>query len=107
MFIPTGEMKKLPTKIYKDKKLLTETRQKILQTFPRNTLIKFTPPPMDKKLLRKMQKEAKDTDKILQKVLYRTSSAFRPLDCSIRALYQTKPSEENKQCGSTWNYHFF
>ncbi|CAG8844432.1 26900_t:CDS:2, partial [Gigaspora margarita] len=103
-FIPTGEMEKLPTKIYKDNKLPPETRQKILQMFPRNTLIKFTPPPMDKELLRKMQKKAKDTDKILQKVSYCTSSALRLFDCSIRALYQTKPSEENKQALEAWEY---
>ncbi|KAF0458655.1 hypothetical protein F8M41_000922 [Gigaspora margarita] len=96
-FIPTGKMGKLPTKIYKELKLPNETRQHILQTFPRNALIKFTPPPMDKKLAKRMRKEAKEIDKTLQRVSYRTSSILRPLDNAIRTLYQTKPDTQNKQ----------
>ncbi|CAG8711692.1 3236_t:CDS:10 [Cetraspora pellucida] len=103
-FMPTGEIEKLPTRIYKDNKLPTDTRQRLLQTFPRNTFIKFTPPPMDKELLKRMQKESKDTDKILQRVSYQTSSSLRPLDCAIKMLYQTKPNSENKQALEAWEY---
>ncbi|CAG8737639.1 29022_t:CDS:10 [Gigaspora margarita] len=89
-FTPTGEMEKLLTKIYKDNKLPTKQDRKYYRRFQEIRL-------SNKELFRKMRKEAKDTNKILQRVLYHTSLVLRPLDCSIRALYQTKPNAENKQ----------
>ncbi|CAG8783896.1 23784_t:CDS:1, partial [Dentiscutata erythropus] len=103
-FIPMGEMDKLSSKIYKENKLSNETHQHLLQTFPRNTLIKFSQPPMDKELARQMRKEAKDVDKTLQCVSYRTSSILRPLDNAIRTIYQTKPDPQNEQATETWEY---
>ncbi|CAG8563670.1 8043_t:CDS:1, partial [Dentiscutata erythropus] len=44
------EIDKLLTRIYKEYKLLNEIRQYILQTFLRNTLIKFMPPSINKEL---------------------------------------------------------
>ncbi|CAG8615239.1 21153_t:CDS:2 [Dentiscutata erythropus] len=95
-FFSIGEMDKLPTKIYKENKLSTETWQCLLQTFPRNALIKFLPPPIDKEMARCMQKDAKELDKTLQHVSYYSSSILRPLDNAIHTLYQTKPDKQNK-----------
>ncbi|CAG8769604.1 17846_t:CDS:10, partial [Cetraspora pellucida] len=103
-FFPAGEMDKLPTKIYKENAIPNETRQRLLQTFPRNANIKFTPPPMDKQLLKRMSRKAKEVDKTLQKISYHYSSALRPLDNAIRTLYQTKPDAQNKQALETWEY---
>ncbi|KAF0455120.1 hypothetical protein F8M41_001497 [Gigaspora margarita] len=108
-FIPMGEMVKLPNKIYKKNKLPNEVRQHLLQTFPRNALIKFAPPPMDKELAKRMRKEAKDIDKTLQRVSYRSFSVLRPSIMQFAhyiKLNQISRMNKLQKPGSIWNCHY-
>ncbi|CAG8511669.1 14936_t:CDS:2 [Dentiscutata erythropus] len=102
MFIPTYEMQTLPTKIYKNNMLQAEERQKLLQLFSCNKLVRFKPPPMDKDMSRRMQKNHKEFDKMLYKILYHTSAVLRPLDNAIKMAYETKPPPDKKEAGGVW-----
>ncbi|CAG8787748.1 14325_t:CDS:2, partial [Racocetra fulgida] len=50
----------------------TEERQKLLQSFLHNRLIKFTPQPINRELSKYIQRDQKKFDKIFYKISYYT-----------------------------------
>src|ERR1051325_6731623 len=74
-------MAKLPMEV----SLVTAARSQILQAEPQNKNIIFVPPKMEPRMLSRMSKTDKETDKNYRKLLYHFSSVIRPLDNSLRA----------------------
>ncbi|CAB5375990.1 hypothetical protein RhiirA5_370167 [Rhizophagus irregularis] len=85
------------------KNLLSQsTRKIILQSEPRNRDISFDPPIMDKKLWNSMFKPAKKQDKNIRRVIYKVSSAIRPIDNTLRMVYASKPESTDGETYKTW-----
>ena len=93
----TGFMAELPTHIFKNNLLSSSIRRTILQNEPKNKEIFFTPPDMDKKMWTQMSRSSKEHDKDIRRLLYRTSSALRPLDNTLRFIYASKPEDSASQ----------
>ncbi|CAG8820043.1 13666_t:CDS:2 [Gigaspora margarita] len=86
-WIPTGKMLNLLTRIHK-KNLLS-------QSF-KNAEIKYKAPTIDKQIWKLMLTHAKNTDKLLAKIAYRSSAVLQPLDNSLRAIYNSKPENNTE-----------
>ncbi|CAG8598542.1 16939_t:CDS:2, partial [Dentiscutata heterogama] len=99
---PSEEMLRFPTRIHKDNTLSQEERKLILQAQPRNKNIRFQPPSMDKTLWKNMSKQTRETDKLLSKLAYRWSATLRPLDNTLRLLYDSKPDQDDKEALESW-----
>jgi hypothetical protein len=93
-WVPTGSMRTLPTGIFKGNLLPNETRKLVLKSEPKNKDISFVPPLMDKRLWSKMPRFAREQDKNLRRVIYKVSSAIRPIDNTLRMVYASRPEEE-------------
>ncbi|CAG8823075.1 34265_t:CDS:2, partial [Gigaspora margarita] len=74
----------------------------ILKEQPRNAQIKYEASHMDKRIWKLISLQAKETDKLLSKVAYRSSATLRPLDNTLRAIYYTKP-DTNLEALQAWN----
>ncbi|KAF0509732.1 hypothetical protein F8M41_018531 [Gigaspora margarita] len=92
----TNEMLNFFTKIHKDNLLAKTARTNILKEQPRNAEIKYEAPTMDKRIWKLMSPQAKETDKLLSKIAYRSSATLRPLDNTLRAIYDRKPDNDMK-----------
>ncbi|CAG8582884.1 7892_t:CDS:10 [Gigaspora margarita] len=64
------------TKIHKDNLLAKTARTNILKEQPRNAEIKYEAPTMDKRIWKLMSPQAKETDKLLSKIAYRSSATL-------------------------------
>lgn len=62
----------------------------------------FDPPIMDKKIWSSMPRAAKDQDKNLRRVVYKVSSAVRPIDNTLRMVYASKPESTEGETYKTW-----
>jgi hypothetical protein len=98
----TGEMRNLPTGIFKRNLLSNTVRKSILQAEPRNRDISFEPPIMDRKLWSAMSKNNKEQDKNLRRATYRFSSVVRPIDNTLRLVYASKPDDESGSQYEAW-----
>ncbi|CAG8817197.1 10389_t:CDS:2 [Gigaspora margarita] len=103
-WFPTGEMHYLSTKINKDSLLPKTTRTEILKNQPHNSEIKYEAPSIDKQIWKLMSPQAKEPDKLLAKVAYHSFAILRPLDNSLRAIYNIKP-DNNDEALMAWEYN--
>ncbi|CAG8787085.1 39063_t:CDS:2 [Gigaspora margarita] len=102
-WFPTGEMHCLPTKIHKDSLLPKTTRTEILKNQPCNSEIEYEAPSMNKRIWKLMSLQAKETNKLLAKVAYRSSAILRPLNNSLKAIYNMNP-DNNNEALMAWEY---
>uniref|UniRef100_U9UER5 Uncharacterized protein n=1 Tax=Rhizophagus irregularis (strain DAOM 181602 / DAOM 197198 / MUCL 43194) TaxID=747089 RepID=U9UER5_RHIID len=88
-WVTSGEMQNLPT-------------EKPTLSVHANRDISFDPPIMDKKLWNSMFKPAKKQDKNIRRVIYKVSSAIRPIDNTLRMVYASKPESTDGETYKTW-----
>ncbi|CAG8632204.1 13776_t:CDS:1 [Dentiscutata heterogama] len=102
-WVPSREIARLPTKIHKDNILTRSQRSNILKNEPRNTNISYNPLAMDKRIWRLLPSHAKELDKVLAKVAYRTSAALRLLDNVLKSVYVSKPPHSDQDMLQAWS----
>ncbi|CAG8657493.1 13799_t:CDS:2 [Dentiscutata erythropus] len=69
---------------------------------PTLEMVKSVLPSINRQLSQKLPKDIKATDKILSKISYCVSATLRPLDYSLKTLYDTKPAENKKEALEVW-----
>ncbi|CAB4379711.1 unnamed protein product [Rhizophagus irregularis] len=95
-------MENLPTEIYCENSLEPAVKKKIFQAEPRNKDISFTPLKMEQRMLSVMSHFDKETDKNYSRLLYKTSSVFRPIDNTLRMVYASKLTEDSGDSYKSW-----
>ncbi|RIB05325.1 hypothetical protein C2G38_2047670 [Gigaspora rosea] len=59
---------------------------------------------MNKQIVSRMSKQARNTDKVLSKLAYKFSSSIHPLDLAIKHVYEIKSPDEDQDSLALWKY---